>query len=140
MFQQKVFLFYTHPPPFLLHTSQSHCMLPYPHFMLIIFAPTHNVFNPTYQPNNIESFRKIMCNVHTSTSICNILCPTRIFPPLGTLAFPENPPCSDNRHILSHAIIMIIDLSTLLFAKSKLPSLRPPTTLYCCGPLFFHSP
>lgn len=55
------------------------------------------------------------------------------FPALARPAFTAFPPCSDNRLILSHAIIMIIDLSSLQSAESRTRALRPPTTLCCWG-------
>ena len=51
------------------------------------------------------------------------------FPPLGRPAFPISPPCSDNRHILSHAIIMIIHNPPFEMQKAELPRFAHPPPL-----------
>lgn len=56
---------------------------------------------------------------------------TQPSPPLGRPAFPISPPCSDNRLILSHAIIMIIHNQPLEMQKAELPRFaRPPPLIY----------
>ena len=53
------------------------------------------------------------------------------FPPRAPPAFPISPPCSDNRLILSQAIIMIIHNQPFEMQKAELPRFaRPPPLNY----------
>ena len=56
-------------------------------------------------------------------------------PSLGRPAFPISPPCSDNRLILSHAIIMIIHNPPFEMQKAELPRFAHPPPLNYIWPL-----